>query len=118
MRKRDPGDGEERPLAMWARETGRQLLGLWQFRALWPATARPGSQEHCVTAVQLEAGLPRWPSDTESACQCRRCKRRGFVPWASNMPRGRKWYSCLENPTDRGAWWATIHRVTKELDTT
>ena len=22
-------------------------------------------------------------------------------------------YSCLENPTDRGAWWATVHRVTK-----
>ena len=21
-------------------------------------------------------------------------------------------YSCLENPMDRGAWWATIHRVT------
>ena len=21
-------------------------------------------------------------------------------------------HSCLENPTDRGAWWATIHRVT------
>ena len=21
--------------------------------------------------------------------------------------------SCLENPTDRGAWWATVHRVTK-----
>ena len=20
-------------------------------------------------------------------------------------------YSCLENPTDRGAWWATVHRV-------
>ena len=19
--------------------------------------------------------------------------------------------SCLENPTDRGAWWATVHRV-------
>ena len=27
-------------------------------------------------------------------------------------------YSCLENPTERGAWWATIHRVSKELDTT
>ena len=26
-------------------------------------------------------------------------------------------YSCLENPVDRGAWWATVHRVT-ELDTT
>ena len=22
-------------------------------------------------------------------------------------------YSCLENPMDRGAWWATIHRVAK-----
>ena len=22
-------------------------------------------------------------------------------------------YSCLENPTDRGAWWAIVHRVTK-----
>ena len=27
-------------------------------------------------------------------------------------------YSCLENPMDRGAWWATVHRVTRELDTT
>ena len=25
--------------------------------------------------------------------------------------------SCLENPMDRGAWWATVHgRVTKESD--
>ena len=22
-------------------------------------------------------------------------------------------YSCLENPMDRGAWWAIVHRVTK-----
>ena len=22
-------------------------------------------------------------------------------------------YSCLENPKDRGAWWATVHGVTK-----
>ena len=22
-------------------------------------------------------------------------------------------YSCLENPMDRGAWWATAHGVTK-----
>ena len=22
-------------------------------------------------------------------------------------------YSCLENPMDRGAWWATIHRISK-----
>ena len=27
-------------------------------------------------------------------------------------------YSCLENPMDRGAWWATVHGGCKELDTT
>ena len=27
-------------------------------------------------------------------------------------------YSCLENPMDRGAWWATVHGVTKESNTT
>ena len=27
-------------------------------------------------------------------------------------------YSCLGNPMDRGAWWATVHGVTKELGTT
>ena len=27
-------------------------------------------------------------------------------------------YSCLENPKDRGAWWAIVHAVMKELDMT
>ena len=27
-------------------------------------------------------------------------------------------YSCPENPMDRGAWWTTVHGVSKELDTT
>ena len=22
-------------------------------------------------------------------------------------------YSCLENPVDRGAWWATVHNIAK-----
>ena len=25
-------------------------------------------------------------------------------------------YSCLENPMDRGAWWAIVHGVAEELD--
>ena len=27
-------------------------------------------------------------------------------------------YSCLKNPMDRGAWWAMVHGVTQESDTT
>ena len=26
-------------------------------------------------------------------------------------------YSCLENPMDRGAWWAIVHGDHKEVDT-
>ena len=28
------------------------------------------------------------------------------------------WYTCLENPMDRGAWWASVRRVAKESDIT
>ena len=27
-------------------------------------------------------------------------------------------YSCLENPIDRGAWWATVHGDHKKSNTT
>ena len=41
----------------------------------------------------------------------------GSVPGSGRSPGGghgnRLQYSCLENPMDRGAWWATVHRVAK-----
>ena len=40
----------------------------------------------------------------------------GFDPWVEKIPgvgHGNPLqYSCLENPMDRGAWRATVHRVT------
>ena len=64
-------------------------------------------------------GLPWWFSGRESTCQCRRHR---FDPWLGNIPWKRKWqplqYSCLENPLDKGARWATLHGVTKDSDTT
>ena len=45
----------------------------------------------------------------------------GLIPGLGRFPeRGNSnslQYSCLENPVDRGAWRATVHRVT-ELDMT
>ena len=39
------------------------------------------------------------------------------IPGSERSPGGghgnRLQYSCLENPMDRGAWWATVHRVVK-----
>ena len=41
----------------------------------------------------------------------------GSVPGSGRSPGGGHGsplqYSCLENPMDSGAWWATVHRVTK-----
>ena len=40
-----------------------------------------------------------------------------LIPGSGRSPRGGHGnplqYSCLENPTDRGAWWATVHKVSK-----
>ena len=50
-------------------------------------------------------GFPGGVCGKEPACQCRRQKRYGFEnPFK---------YSCLENPMDREAWWATVHSVAK-----
>ena len=40
-------------------------------------------------------GLPRWRSGKESICQCRRCRRCGFHPWAGKNPWRRKWQPTL-----------------------
>ena len=41
----------------------------------------------------------------------------GSVPELGRFPGGGHGnpfhYSCLENPMDRGAWWAAVHRVAK-----
>ena len=45
----------------------------------------------------------------------------GLIPGLGRSPEGGHGnllqYSCLENPVDGGAWWATVHGVA-ELDTT
>ena len=46
----------------------------------------------------------------------------GSIPGSERFPRegigNPLQYSCLKNPTDRGAWKATVHSAHKELDMT
>ena len=46
----------------------------------------------------------------------------GSIPGSGRSPGGGAWQptpvSCLGNHMDRGAWWATVHRITKESDMT
>ena len=61
---------------------------------------------------------PRWLSGKESTCQaesaCLIDLWVGKIPGEGNG--NPLQYSCQGNPMDRGAWWATIHRVTKKSD--
>ncbi|CAI9154609.1 unnamed protein product [Rangifer tarandus platyrhynchus] len=63
-------------------------------------------------------GLPGGTDGKESACNV---GDPGSIPGSGRFPReGNGYplqYSCLENSTERGAWWATIH-VIAESDMT
>ena len=56
-------------------------------------------------------------ADKESACNAGDTGNAGLIPGSGRSPGVRSGnlfqYSCLENPMDRGAWWATVHGVTK-----
>ena len=53
----------------------------------------------------------------ESACNAGEAGVVGSIPRSGRSPGGGHGnplqYSCLENPMDKGAWWAVVHRVTK-----
>ena len=63
-------------------------------------------------------GFPDSSDGKESACNA---EDLGLISGLGRSPAGGHGnplqYSCLENPMDRGAWWATVHGVA-ELDTT
>ena len=62
-------------------------------------------------------GLPRWLSSKASTCNAGAAGDMGSTPGSGRSPgRGHGnplQYCCLENPMDRGAWQATVHRVAK-----
>ena len=70
---------------------------------------------YSLTASDSFLNFSGGASGEESACLCRRCKRHRFNPWIGKILWRRACnplqYSCLENPMDRGAPRATVHRV-------
>ena len=64
-------------------------------------------------------GFPGDPASKESTCNAGAAGDMGSVSEWGRCPEGGHGnplqYVCLENPMDRGAWWATFHRVA-ELD--
>ena len=61
--------------------------------------------------------LPWWPRGKESACSAGGARDMSLISRSGRSPGGGHGnplqYSCLQNPMDRGAWWATVHGVAK-----
>ena len=76
---------------------------------------KPGDDSQVFTVKSFYPGLPRWLSSKESACnlsheaQIRSLDQRD--------PLEKKWQPTLVflpgKSLDRGAWWATVHGVTR-----
>ena len=64
-------------------------------------------------------GFPGGSAGKESTCNA---EDLGQIPGLERAPGGGHGdplqYSCLENPMDRGAWWATVHGDAKSQNKT
>ena len=94
-----------------------------QFFCLFIHSSLPGDLENFTLSLNLTillgmtqswSFLSGWLSGKESACVV---GDPSLIPGSRRFPGGGHGNplqcSCLEDPMDRGAWWTTVHRVTK-----
>ena len=97
-------------LQAWTRRNPTDIH--WQA---WKANLR--KEPNVRRLLPSVLGFPGVASGNEPTCQCRRRKRCRFDPWVGKITWRREWqptqYSCLENPMDWGAWWATVRGASK-----
>ena len=74
---------------------------------------------HQFISIQVVSiwGFPGGLDDKESVCNA---GDPSLIPGSARSPGGGNGNplqsSCLENPTHRGVWWATVHGVAKRSD--
>ena len=109
-------------------ELGKGLLG----RRRLCSDAQAWWEMECFGNEKRKSGLAAWevwgdgrgmqggegfPGGSEVKASASNVGDLGSNPWLGRSPRegnGNPFqYSCLGNPMDGGAWWATVHGVTK-----
>ena len=85
-------------------------------------TAREGNQDLLAIFVVLDWASQEALVVKNPLANAGDIKVMSSIPGSGRSPGGEHGnplqYSCLENPTDRGVWWATVHGVEKGLNTT
>ena len=105
------------PLANDTRRNSSWLGGLWapcvSSEEIWGRGVFP------LPCLPSQGGLSGFP-DWHWVCSQDLMPSWRSLPWThcwQNRGRGqpleRGQYSCLENSMDRGAWWVTIHRISR-----
>ena len=98
------------PLSSKATSSGKPP---WWFST----SVRAFSQSFPAFLFLFPYGLPLWLSHKESACNSGAAGDMGLIPGLGRSPGGGNGnllqYSCLENPMDKEAWRAIVHRVIK-----
>ena len=125
--KFDPWAGHSKPV-LWDSTEGWSREGKWEWGSGWGDTGAPmcdSCQCMAKTTTTLSRNYPpikinKWNLKKRICLQCR---RPGLDPWVGKIPGlGRSpgegngnplQYFYLENPTDRGAWRATVLGVTE-----
>ena len=71
----------------------------------------------CITYLCLGVFRKCFPGSSDSKASAYNVEDLGLIPGSGRAPgegNGNPLqYSCLENSMDKGAWWATVHGVTK-----
>ena len=83
----------------------------------WGSSAEGGANSQLCVLLASVWGRLVWPPSWTSPVAQTLKNLVGSVPGSGRRPGGGSGHplqdSCLENPRDRGAWWATVHGVVK-----
>ena len=67
--------------------------------------------------LSIKRGFPDGSVSKESSCNAGQTGDKDLIPGSGRSPGegngNPPQFSCLENPMDRGAWWAAVHGVPK-----
>ena len=90
----------------WRHQFNNLISNVWGFQFL-----------HVFVNAYYYLGFPGGASGKEPTCHAGDVREVGLILGSGRSPGGGHGiplqYSCLENPMDRGAWQATVHRVAK-----